>query len=240
MSQLDDEDIENLLQQSDLEDIGDDEDDTWAPDAENDGLSDDSEDDMPLSSLPISRESDDGKWIKKKFRGRPTAVQQPPDPGEPPKSPAEYFENYFTGELFEQFSTATSQYYIAEKGCAMKPQCSPVNSWFEYRENAKRNNLHKSKIMDLLSFRLSIVEYLLGEPTRKRTRDDLELAEMPSTSEYRPAPMPTVDKRYDGYNHWPIFDTLPAPRKCSRLSLTVLTNSMAPVETIVTLTIVTQ
>ncbi|CAG4960797.1 unnamed protein product [Parnassius apollo] len=125
MSQLDDEDIENLLQQSDLEDIGDDEDDTWAPDAENDGLSDDSEDDMPLSSLPISRESDDGKWIKKKFRGRPTAVQQPPDPGEPPKSPAEYFENYFTEELFEQFSTATSQYYIAEKGCAMKPQCSP-------------------------------------------------------------------------------------------------------------------
>ncbi|CAG5037875.1 unnamed protein product [Parnassius apollo] len=128
MSQLDDEDIENLLQQSDLEDIGDDEDDTWAPDAENDGLSDDSEDDMPLSSLPISRESDDGKWIKKKFRGRPTAVQQPPDPGEPPKSPAEYFENYFTEELFEQFSTATSQYYIAEKGCAMKPQCSPAAS----------------------------------------------------------------------------------------------------------------
>ncbi|CAG4952505.1 unnamed protein product [Parnassius apollo] len=125
MSQLDDEDIENLLQQSDLEDIGDDEDDTWAPDAENDGLSDDSEDDMPLSSLPISRESDDGKWIKKKFRGRPTAVQQPPDPGEPPKSPAEYFENYFTEELFEQFSTATSQYYIAEKWCAMKPQCLP-------------------------------------------------------------------------------------------------------------------
>ncbi|CAG5018993.1 unnamed protein product [Parnassius apollo] len=216
MSQLDDEDIENLLQQSDLEDIGDDEDDTWAPDAENDGLSDDSEDDMPLSSLPISRESDDGKWIKKKFRGRPTAVQQPPDPGEPPKSPAEYFENYFTEELFEQFSTATSQYYIAEKGCAMKPQCSPVNSWFEYRKDAKRNNLHKSKIMDLLSFRLSIVEYLLGEPNRKRTRTTWNFAEMPSTSEYRRAPVPTVDKRLMAIT-LAIFDTLPAPRKC-RLS----------------------
>lgn len=91
---------------------------------------------------------------------------------------------------------------------------SIVNAWFEYREDAKKNHLRNGEIMDLLAFRLSIIEYLIGAPTRKRLREDLEMADMPSTSEYRPAVLPSVDKRLDGYNHWAVFDTLKAPRKC--------------------------
>lgn len=88
-----------------------------------------------------------------------------------------------------------------------------VNSWFEYREDARKANMRKNEVIDLLAFRLSIVEYLLGGPTRKRAREDLELAPIPTSSEYKPAVLPTPDKRFDGYNHWPIFDTLKAPRK---------------------------
>ncbi|GBP81147.1 hypothetical protein EVAR_88246_1 [Eumeta japonica] len=51
-------------------------------------------------------------------------------------------------------------------------------------------------------------------PPRKRPREDLEFAEMPTTSKYRVKSLPTVDRQYDGFNHWPVFDTLKQPRCC--------------------------
>lgn len=89
-----------------------------------------------------------------------------------------------------------------------------VNSWYEYRESSRAN---KQKAMDFLDFKLCVSDFLLGSPTRKRERDASEdLAEMPPISKYKVAAMPTIDKRLDGYNHWPICDTLKAPRCCRR------------------------
>lgn len=89
-----------------------------------------------------------------------------------------------------------------------------VNSWFEYRADCKANNRKSKDIMDLLAFRLSISDHLLNGPPRKRPREDLEFADMPTSSKYRVKSLPTVDRQYDGFNHWPVFDTLKQPRCC--------------------------
>ncbi|CAB3252720.1 unnamed protein product [Arctia plantaginis] len=89
-----------------------------------------------------------------------------------------------------------------------------VNSWFEYRADCKANNRKSKHILDLLAFRLSISDHLLNGPPRKRPREDLEFADMPTSSKYRVKSLPTIDRQYDGFNHWPIFDTLKQPRCC--------------------------
>lgn len=89
---------------------------------------------------------------------------------------------------------------------------SLVNAWYEYRIASQSN---KQKAMDFLDFKLTVSDFLLGGPTRKRQRDPTDdLSEMPTTSHYKPATIPTMDKRLDGYNHWPICDTIKAPRCC--------------------------
>lgn len=89
---------------------------------------------------------------------------------------------------------------------------SLVNSWYEYRLASEKNT---QKAIDFLDFKLCVSDYLLGGPTRKRQRDAFEdMADMPSTSHYKVAAIPTLDKRLDGYNHWPICDTIKAPRCC--------------------------
>lgn len=96
-----------------------------------------------------------------------------------------------------------------------------VNSWYEYRQACERKNVRKADVMDFLDFKICVSDFLLGGPTRKRTREDCEeIAEMPATSQYQPAPIPTVDKRCDGYNHWPICDSLRAPRCCRMVGCT--------------------
>lgn len=86
---------------------------------------------------------------------------------------------------------------------------SIINSWMEYRKDCKANKMKAKDTMDLLQFRLSISEFLLnGAPRTAAERNYQEFAEMPSTSKYRPKGLPSVDLQLDGYNHWPVFDTL--------------------------------
>ncbi|CAK1599406.1 unnamed protein product [Parnassius mnemosyne] len=119
---LDDNAIGELLEQSDLEDVDEDDDDLYA---QNDEDNNSSEDDVPLSSLRAATNQSDGKWTKKRFRGKTTSQAQESSSKEPPKSPAEYFENYFDAELFGKFAICTAQYYMAEKEQQMRPQCTP-------------------------------------------------------------------------------------------------------------------
>lgn len=89
---------------------------------------------------------------------------------------------------------------------------SVVNAWYEYRTASQSS---RQKPMDFLDFKLTVSDFLLGGTTRKRQRDPTDdLPEMPTTSHYKPATIPTMDKRLDGYNHWPICDTIKAPRCC--------------------------
>ncbi|KAG8289935.1 hypothetical protein J6590_094162 [Homalodisca vitripennis] len=93
-----------------------------------------------------------------------------------------------------------------------------VNSWFEYRLACELSNIKKKDQLQLMDFRLSIAEYLVGGPTRKRTSEHLEDAEEPPMRRVNkivaPVAKPSQDKRYDGYNHWPCVDNLKNPHTC--------------------------
>lgn len=122
---LNDDTIRELLEQSDLEDVDEDDDEACVQDDE-DSYS--SEDDAPLSSLGGGRadpNQKEGKWLKKRFPGKTTTQIQESSNNETPKSPAQYFENYFNAGLYEKFAMVTAQYYMAQKGQQMKPQCTP-------------------------------------------------------------------------------------------------------------------
>lgn len=98
---------------------------------------------------------------------------------------------------------------------------SIVNSWMEYRKDCKANKMKAKDIMDLLAFRLSVGEYLLaGTPRAAGENREPEFANMASTSRYQPKSLPSIDKQNDGYNHWPMMDTLKEPRACRALRCT--------------------
>ncbi|GBP38172.1 PiggyBac transposable element-derived protein 3 [Eumeta japonica] len=91
-----------------------------------------------------------------------------------------------------------------------------VNAWRLYRCDSIAKGVPKSNIRDLLSFRFEVAETLLNTPYRDR-REASPLHEDPSeprAGRYRPATCPSVGKRFDGYEHFPAFDELKAPRTC--------------------------
>lgn len=94
-----------------------------------------------------------------------------------------------------------------------------VNSWMEYRCDFKALN-PKKKPMDLLDFRLNLGEYLISSgPKRPMPSNDDTGDEEPEEGEMTkkkkmPTSLPCSDKRYDGYQHWPMNDDLKHPLRC--------------------------
>lgn len=94
---------------------------------------------------------------------------------------------------------------------------SIVNSWLIYREDCRANKYPKKKIMDLLKFRMAVAESLTASPDRKRRDEEEEEDQQPQQKKlkiYTPSPKPIEDKRYDGYDHWPVVDNIISPRSC--------------------------
>ncbi|GBP30566.1 PiggyBac transposable element-derived protein 3 [Eumeta japonica] len=120
-----------------------------------------------------------------------------------------YNENTGGVDFSDQMMETYRSWHISRKWPVKVFDMSLINAWYEYREASL---LNKQKPMDFLDFKLTVSDYLLGG-TRKRQRDPTDnLADMPETSYYKRATIPTMVKRLDGYNHWPICDTLKAPR----------------------------
>lgn len=95
-----------------------------------------------------------------------------------------------------------------------------VNSWRLYRNDCVANNLSRKDILPLLDFRLNIADGLSSTPSKERrmssdTENDPSLVnDLPIRRHYRPANKPSDAKRYDGYDHFPVFDEIKAPRMC--------------------------
>lgn len=95
-----------------------------------------------------------------------------------------------------------------------------VNSHLLYIRDAKANKVLKKNRHDLLSFRLALYEWLLH--SKKRNENDVpqpeESDEEPQIKRSKffnpPVKMPVADKRYDGFEHWPVVDDISAPRAC--------------------------
>lgn len=97
-----------------------------------------------------------------------------------------------------------------------------VNSWRQYRNDCSANKRSRKDILPLLDFRLNIADALSSMPPKRRrssSMDDtdnqaLSEDEPPTKRHYRPAVQPSESKRYDGFDHFPVFDEKKAPRTC--------------------------
>lgn len=94
-----------------------------------------------------------------------------------------------------------------------------VNSWFLYMRDAKANNLPRKKTMDLLTFKLRLAEALITCPVRSRNvliESSEDEASPVKRSKYfnPPSRLPGDDKRFDGFDHWPVADNISSPRTC--------------------------
>ncbi|XP_049855323.1 piggyBac transposable element-derived protein 3-like [Schistocerca gregaria] len=89
-----------------------------------------------------------------------------------------------------------------------------VNCRFLYREHCSENQTAKKNIIDLLKFRMSLAEALLSCQDRKRRAEELDdtLSTSTKAKVYKLHPKPGLDKRYDGYDHWPTVYDILSPR----------------------------
>ncbi|XP_045492376.1 piggyBac transposable element-derived protein 3-like [Colias croceus] len=92
-----------------------------------------------------------------------------------------------------------------------------VNSWRLYRNDCLANKLPRKESLALLDFRLNVADSLSCIPDRLRreeNEDDLPSVPRRHYKIFRPANAPSEAKRYDGYEHYPVFDDIKAPRCC--------------------------
>lgn len=87
-----------------------------------------------------------------------------------------------------------------------------VNSWMEYRRDMKSSN--RSNVKDLLTFRLELGEYLISRTKKRPNADDFSDNDSENKSGFRRTAVPCPDKRYDGFEHWPLNEDLKNPLRC--------------------------
>lgn len=93
-----------------------------------------------------------------------------------------------------------------------------VNSWVQYNHECKANKVG-TKRKDLLQFKLEIAEALmtnshLSRPVLSDSEEEAGPAIKRSKFFNPPAKLPCDDKRYDGFEHFPIIDNIVTPRIC--------------------------
>lgn len=89
-----------------------------------------------------------------------------------------------------------------------------VNAWRQYKNDCTSKKI-KSK--DLLWFRIDLADALINcvsIPQSALEDDPPSSSGDRSFKRYRPTVPPSFDKRYDKYNHLPVFDELSRGRKC--------------------------
>lgn len=138
-----------------------------------------------------------------------------------PKVIANYNKNMGGVDILDQ-SIEYYRTFIKTKKWTLKVilhffDLSISNAWRLYVLDSIATGVPKSKIMDLLEFRMQVADGLINTPERKRRSDtDEQDTEnlRPNTSKFRRPNPPSVAKRYDGYDHLPSFDEIDSPRAC--------------------------
>jgi len=94
------------------------------------------------------------------------------------------------------------------------------NAWRLYKLESAAAEIPNNKVMDLLEFRMQVADGLVNTPTRRRRSEEIydldDKAENiePNTSRFRRSNQPSQAKRYDGYDHFPSFESIDNPRAC--------------------------
>ncbi|XP_061704417.1 piggyBac transposable element-derived protein 3-like isoform X1 [Cydia pomonella] len=92
-----------------------------------------------------------------------------------------------------------------------------ANAWRQYRLDRQGQGQSSRKDKDLLWFRLDVADCLTNCPERERREEASDTADnaLLTLGKYKQTAPPSVGKRYDGYDHLPIFDdSLQSPRAC--------------------------
>lgn len=96
-----------------------------------------------------------------------------------------------------------------------------ANAWRQYKIDRQGSGLTSECVKDLLWFRLDVADSLTNCPERDRREsdphvvDNVEPLEDQTPGRYRPPAPPSTGKRYDGYDHLPMFDnSIQSPRCC--------------------------
>lgn len=91
------------------------------------------------------------------------------------------------------------------------------NAWRLYKIESTAAAIPSNKIFDLLEFRMQVADGLTNTPIRQKriSESDAESAsEESNLRSIKRANQPSQAKRYDGYEHLPIFDEIASPRVC--------------------------
>ncbi|CAG4978674.1 unnamed protein product [Parnassius apollo] len=119
---LDDNAIGELLEQSDLEDVDEDDDDLYV---QNDEDNNSYVDDVPLSSVRVATNQSDGKWTKKVFEGRLLVKLKKVQVMNRPNHLRSTSKIILMPNCLKKIAICTAQYYMAEKGQQMRLECTP-------------------------------------------------------------------------------------------------------------------
>lgn len=108
-------------------------------------------------------------------------------------------------------------------------EMSVVNSYLEYRMEAKRCNLSHSDTLDAVAFHLEIIDVLLGEDnvSRNNLKSTVVLPEPTVSQLFQPPNLESMESRFDGRDHWLIRDmSIKSQRQCFREKCKGRTNNM--------------
>lgn len=91
-----------------------------------------------------------------------------------------------------------------------------VNSWLQYRDDCRNNEVLTKDTLDLLEFRMAVGEALVSSSKGKPYEEDDNSDDEMIAKRYRPDKSPCMDKRLDNFAHWPTVDNLSSARCCRR------------------------
>ncbi|CAM1317743.1 Uncharacterised protein r2_g2604 [Pycnogonum litorale] len=94
-------------------------------------------------------------------------------------------------------------------------------SWIEYRSDARKLGLQQNKILDLLNFKLRVIDGLLnvGKPvnTRKRGRPSVEITHhLAVRNKANVEVCPAAEVRFDLIDHMPMHSGKKEAGRCKR------------------------
>lgn len=120
-----------------------------------------------------------------------------------------------------KWTTKVSQHFI---------DLAIVNSWMEYRADCEIQSIPKKNILRFLDFELEIGNSLIDAVPPKIQHDDSSSEEDELENNVKnlskSSPLPSLAKRYDGFEHWMIKDFLVSSvRRCRLVGCTSRTRN---------------
>ncbi|CAK1596302.1 unnamed protein product [Parnassius mnemosyne] len=174
--------IMDQLADSDLgEDFDDDND--WHPPGQLTNSSSDNEDEQEARNSTVASPSSSNKWIRRRFVGKPmpTLISEPT---EEVLTPSEYFDRYFTEEIYELFAFNTNVYYQSSFNKQLNPPvtATEIKKFFGINGILGCIRYPRIKMVWMQRFRLSCIAEAMARERFFLLRVNLHIVDKRSVS----------------------------------------------------------